>query len=47
MKTIEGVQVLLSTPMCEDGSLDYKSALNLIDYVIRGGVHGISRPTDP
>ena len=41
MKTIEGVQVLLSTPMREDGSLDYKSTAALIEHVIQGGVHGI------
>ncbi|MFN7992402.1 MAG: dihydrodipicolinate synthase family protein [Bryobacteraceae bacterium] len=41
MKTIEGVQVLLSTPMAEDGSLDYASTARLIEHVIQGGVHGI------
>lgn len=41
MKTIEGVQVLLSTPMRDDGSLDYPSTANLIEHVIRGGVQGI------
>ena len=41
MKTIEGVQVLLSTPMREDGSLDFESTAALIEHVIQGGVHGI------
>lgn len=41
MKTIEGIQVLLSTPMSEDGGLDYDSTRTLIEHVIRGGVHGI------
>jgi len=41
MRTIEGVQVLLSTPMREDGSLDYASTAALIEHVIQGGVHGI------
>ncbi|HTT65246.1 MAG TPA: dihydrodipicolinate synthase family protein [Bryobacteraceae bacterium] len=41
MKTIEGVQVLLSTPMRDDGSLDYRSTAALIEHVIGGGVHGI------
>jgi len=41
MKTIEGIQVLLSTPMREDGSLDYESTALLIEHVIQGGVQGI------
>jgi 4-hydroxy-tetrahydrodipicolinate synthase len=41
MKTIEGVQVLLPTPMAENGALDYESTFRLIDHVIGGGVHGI------
>jgi 4-hydroxy-tetrahydrodipicolinate synthase len=40
-KRIEGVQVLLSTPMCEGGRLDYDSAFALVDHVIAGGVDGI------
>jgi 4-hydroxy-tetrahydrodipicolinate synthase len=40
-RQIEGVQVLLSTPMLEDGSLDYGSTETLIEHVIGGGVHGI------
>lgn len=40
-KPIEGIQVLLSTPMSEDGALDFASARRLIDHVIEGGVHGI------
>jgi dihydrodipicolinate synthase/N-acetylneuraminate lyase len=42
MKPIQGVQVLLSTPMTESGGLDYESASRLIEHVIRGGVHGIT-----
>jgi 4-hydroxy-tetrahydrodipicolinate synthase len=41
MRTIEGVQVLLSTPMAANGALDYESTFRLIDHVIAGGVHGI------
>ncbi len=41
MKTIEGIQVLLSTPMTPSGALDYESTLNLIEHVIAGGVQGI------
>lgn len=41
MKNIEGIQVLLSTPMLEDGRLDYESLERLIEHVIRGGIHGI------
>jgi 4-hydroxy-tetrahydrodipicolinate synthase len=41
MKTIQGVQVLLTTPMAENGALDYESTFRLIDHVIGGGVHGI------
>lgn len=41
MKTIEGIQVLLSTPMSEGGELDYRGARALIEHVIRGGVQGI------
>ena len=41
MKTIEGIQVLLSTPMTAGGALDYESTHRLIEHVIRGGVHGI------
>ena len=41
MKNIGGIQVLLSTPMSGDGVLDYESTRNLIEHVIRGGVHGI------
>jgi len=41
MKNIEGIQVLLSTPMLEDGRLDYDSLDRLIEHVILGGVHGI------
>ena len=41
MKNIEGIQVLLSTPMLEDGRLDYESLERLIEHVIQGGVHGI------
>jgi 4-hydroxy-tetrahydrodipicolinate synthase len=40
-RTIEGIQVLLSTPMTEDGDVDYASAHRLVDHVIAGGVHGI------
>ena len=40
-KRIEGVQVLLSTPMLESGELDYPSTERLIEHVIRGGVHGL------
>jgi dihydrodipicolinate synthase/N-acetylneuraminate lyase len=42
MKTIEGVQVLLSTPMSEAGDLDYDSTRALIEHVIHGGVQGIT-----
>ncbi len=41
MKTIEGIQVLLSTPMTAGGALDYESTNRLIEHVIRGGVQGI------
>ncbi len=41
MKDIRGIQVLLPTPMLEDGTLDYESAGRLIEHVIEGGVHGI------
>ena len=41
MKTIKGIQVLLSTPMTAGGALDYESTYRLIEHVIRGGVHGI------
>lgn len=41
MKDIHGIQVLLSTPMLDDGSLDYTSTERLIEHVIGGGVHGI------
>lgn len=41
MKTIQGIQVLLPTPMREGGALDYESTARLIEHVIRGGVHGI------
>jgi 4-hydroxy-tetrahydrodipicolinate synthase len=40
-KQIQGVQVLLSTPMTEGGALDYESAFALVDHVIGGGVDGI------
>ncbi len=40
-RRIEGVQVLLSTPMLEDGSLDWASTEALIEHVIAGGVDGI------
>lgn len=39
--SIEGIQVLLSTPMSGDGAIDYPSTCRLIDHVIQGGVHGI------
>jgi dihydrodipicolinate synthase/N-acetylneuraminate lyase len=42
MKTIEGIQVLLSTPMSDDGALDYESTRTLIEHVIQAGVHGIT-----
>jgi len=41
MKNIDGIQVLLSTPMLEGGSLDYESLERLIEHVIQGGVQGI------
>lgn len=41
MKSIEGVQVLLSTPMSEAGELDYEGTRTLIEHVIGGGVQGI------
>jgi 4-hydroxy-tetrahydrodipicolinate synthase len=41
MTKIEGVQVLLSTPMRDDGTLDYASLDRLIEHVIAGGVHGV------
>ena len=41
MKTIDGIQVLLSTPMSADGRIDYESTRNLIEHVIEGGVQGI------
>jgi 4-hydroxy-tetrahydrodipicolinate synthase len=41
MKDISGIQVLLSTPMSQDGALDYGSTERLIEHVIEGGVHGI------
>jgi 4-hydroxy-tetrahydrodipicolinate synthase len=41
MKQLEGIQVLLSTPMSADGSLDLESTGWLIEHVIQGGVHGI------
>jgi 4-hydroxy-tetrahydrodipicolinate synthase len=41
MRNIEGVQVLLSTPMAEDGVLDFESTNRLIEHVLAGGVHGI------
>ncbi len=41
MKHIEGIQVLLSTPMTAGGALDHESTDRLIDHVIRGGVHGV------
>jgi len=41
VKSVAGVQVLLSTPMAADGSLDYDSTNRLVEHVIRGGVHGI------
>lgn len=41
-KQIEGIQVLLSTPMTDHGALDYESTARLIEHVIRGGVHGIT-----
>jgi len=41
MRVVEGVQVLLSTPMSDDWALDYGSTQTLIEHVIRGGVHGI------
>jgi 4-hydroxy-tetrahydrodipicolinate synthase len=41
MKDIHGIQVLLSTPMLDDGRLDYSSTGRLIEHVIAGGVHGI------
>jgi len=41
MKMIEGIQVLLSTPMTAGGALDYESTHRLIEHVIQGGVHGI------
>lgn len=40
-RRIEGVQVLLCTPMLEDGSLDWASTEALIEHVIAGGVDGI------
>jgi 4-hydroxy-tetrahydrodipicolinate synthase len=40
-KRIEGIQVLLSTPMKDDGKLDYDSVFALVEHVIRGGVDGI------
>jgi dihydrodipicolinate synthase/N-acetylneuraminate lyase len=42
VKTIEGIQVLLVTPMLTDGALDYDSTRHLIEHVIRGGVQGIT-----
>jgi 4-hydroxy-tetrahydrodipicolinate synthase len=41
MKVIDGIQVLLSTPMSDCGILDYESTRSLIEHVIQGGVHGI------
>jgi 4-hydroxy-tetrahydrodipicolinate synthase len=41
MREIAGIQVLLSTPMLEDGSIDYASSDRLVEHVIAGGVHGI------
>ncbi len=41
MKKMEGVQVLLSTPLLESGALDYDSTFRLIDFVIAGGADGI------
>ncbi len=41
MKSIEGIQVLLSTPMNGAGELDYESTERLIEHVIDGGVHGV------
>lgn len=41
MSTVEGIQVLLSTPFAADESLDYESAYRLADFVIEGGVDGI------
>jgi 4-hydroxy-tetrahydrodipicolinate synthase len=41
MKNIDGIHVLLSTPMRADGRLDYGSTERLIEHVIGGGVHGI------
>ncbi len=38
---IEGVQVLLSTPMADNGDIDFDSTCRLIDHVIQGGVNGI------
>ena len=40
-RKIKGIQVLLSTPMRDDGSLDYDSTFSLIEHVLQGGVDGI------
>lgn len=42
MKTLEGIHVLLVTPMAPDGALDYDSTRSLIEHVIRGGVQGVT-----
>jgi len=40
-ETLKGIIVPLVTPLSENGEIDTKGLKNLIEHVIRGGVHGI------
>lgn len=41
VKLLEGIVVPLVTPLSNEGQIDIKGLSNLIEHVVKGGVHGI------
>jgi hypothetical protein len=41
IKPLEGIIVPLVTPLCGNNRIDIDGLSNLVEHVVRGGVHGI------